>query len=100
MAYINLNLNPEGYTGYEGADAWRIWAAIYQENCFQSALLQLALFSPGFSVSHAAWCWRRTAAGVMQNMCYEQRVFYRLISGVHSCIATHIASNYPLPSSG
>jgi hypothetical protein len=34
VSYINLNLNPESYTGYEGADAWRMWDAIYQENCF------------------------------------------------------------------
>ena len=68
MAYIDVNLNPESYTGYEGQDAWKIWAAINEENCFH---------------------------GSLQDMCYEERVFYRLISGLHSCISSHIAANYP-----
>jgi len=33
MAYVNLQLNPERYTGYTGASARRIWDAVYSENC-------------------------------------------------------------------
>lgn len=33
MTYVNLQLNPERYTGYSGPSARRIWDAIYSENC-------------------------------------------------------------------
>ncbi|XP_042486859.1 endoplasmic reticulum oxidoreductin-1-like [Macadamia integrifolia] len=33
MTYVNLQLNPERYTGYTGPSARRIWDAIYTENC-------------------------------------------------------------------
>lgn len=33
MTYVNLQLNPERYTGYAGPSARRIWDAIYSENC-------------------------------------------------------------------
>nr|DAD37377.1 TPA_asm: hypothetical protein HUJ06_008018 [Nelumbo nucifera] len=33
MTYVNLQLNPERYTGYSGPSARRIWDAIYMENC-------------------------------------------------------------------
>ena len=34
MDYVNLQQNPERYTGYTGYTATRIWDAIYLENCF------------------------------------------------------------------
>ena len=34
LEYVNLLLNPEGYTGYAGDDAHKIWNSIYNENCF------------------------------------------------------------------
>jgi ERO1-like protein alpha len=69
MSFINLELNPESYTGFEGNDAWKVWSAIYKENCF---------------------------VGSMDRMCFEERVFYRLISGLHSCISAHTAANFPI----
>jgi len=33
MTYVNLQLNPERYTGYTGDSARRIWDAVYSENC-------------------------------------------------------------------
>jgi len=35
MTYVNLHLNPETNTGYSGAEANRVWKAIYTENCFK-----------------------------------------------------------------
>ena len=67
IAYMDLLVNPEGYTGYTGPTAWRIWESIYDENCFPIT---------GKDVN---------------GMCAEQRVFYRLISGLQSSINTHIA---------
>lgn len=33
MTYVNLQLNPEHYTGYSGPSARRIWDSVYSENC-------------------------------------------------------------------
>jgi hypothetical protein len=67
IAYVDLLVNPEGYTGYTGPTAWRIWESIYDENCFP------------------------VTGKDMDGMCAEQRVFYRLISGLQTSINTHIA---------
>ena len=61
--YVNLQLNPERWTGYNGSHVWR---AIYEENCLKSA-------------------------SSVDEMCYEERVLYRLLSGMHSSINIHIA---------
>uniref|UniRef100_A0A7S2W7A0 fumarate reductase (NADH) n=1 Tax=Mucochytrium quahogii TaxID=96639 RepID=A0A7S2W7A0_9STRA len=68
--YINLQLNPEQFTGYNGSD---IWAAVYSENCFDNS---------------------------EENMCYEERFLYRLLSGLHSSINLHISENYYPPRKG
>lgn len=39
MTYVNLQLNPERYTGYTGPSARRIWDAVYAENCPKCKLL-------------------------------------------------------------
>ncbi|CAD5167286.1 unnamed protein product [Musa acuminata subsp. malaccensis] len=69
MTYVNLQLNPERYTGYAGPSARRIWEAIYAENC------------------------PKDPSG---EFCQEKRVLYKLISGLHSSISIHIASDYLL----
>ncbi|XP_012850538.1 PREDICTED: endoplasmic reticulum oxidoreductin-1-like [Erythranthe guttata] len=69
MTYVNLQLNPERYTGYTGPSARRIWDAIYSENC------------PKYTSGQ---------------VCKEKRVLYKLISGLHSSISIHIASDYLL----
>lgn len=61
-------------SGYKGESARRIWRSIYEENCF----LKRSDSSP-FSYD---------------NMCYEERVFYRAISGLHSSINIHLCSSY------
>jgi ERO1-like protein alpha len=71
MAYINLLENPERYTGYSGVQAERIWKAIYEENCFTPS-----------------------EESELDGMCLEERVYYRLISGLQSSINTHIALTY------
>ncbi|TMW55117.1 hypothetical protein Poli38472_013879 [Pythium oligandrum] len=73
MMYINLLENPERYTGYSGYQAERIWKAIYQENCFTPAHAQ---------------------DKELTGMCLEERVYYRLISGLQASINTHIALRY------
>ena len=68
IAYVDLLENPEGFTGYAGPNAARIWSAIYTENCFPV-----------------------TGGAAVEGMCPEQRVFFRLISGLQTSINTHIA---------
>eukprot|EP00878_Enallax_costatus_P018555 GHUV01019537.1.p1 GENE.GHUV01019537.1~~GHUV01019537.1.p1 ORF type:complete len:338 (+),score=73.13 GHUV01019537.1:273-1286(+) len=63
--YINLVVNPERYTGYKGEHAHRIWSAIYNQSCFNDGVF-----------------------------CTEERVFYRLISGMHASISTHLSAIY------
>ncbi|KAF5186159.1 Endoplasmic reticulum oxidoreductin [Thalictrum thalictroides] len=69
MTYVNLQLNPERYTGYAGPSARRIWDAIYTENC------------PKYPSGE---------------FCQEKRVLYKLISGLHSSISVHIGADYLL----
>ena len=66
---INLALNPERNTGYNGTHIWR---AIYDENCIVS--------------------------NNNNDMCYEERVLYRLLSGLHSSTTISIAKHYYPPS--
>ncbi|KIY44450.1 endoplasmic oxidoreductin-1, partial [Fistulina hepatica ATCC 64428] len=76
--YYDLSQIPERYTGYSGGDAARVWRAIYQENCFGLTELD---FSP-------------TAGGTLdlddKEKCLEKRVYYKVISGLHASISTHI----------
>ena len=62
--YVNLLNNPETWTGYQGL---KIWEAIYRENCF----------------AHSQY-----------EMCLEEKLFYKIISGLHSNINLHLSYNY------
>lgn len=81
LHYVNLLKNPERYTGYKGNSAQKIWQAIYQENCFKPD----SRFDKDFLLNPEG----------NNGMCLEKRVFYRLISGLHSAITVSIAAyNY------
>lgn len=81
LHYVNLLKNPERYTGYKGQSAQRIWQCIYQENCFKPD----SRFDKDFLLNPSG----------NNGMCLEKRVFYRLISGLHSAITVSIAAyNY------
>lgn len=62
--FINLLNNPEGYTGYRGQ---HIWDAIFRENCFSDQFNQL---------------------------CKEDKVFYRIFDGWLSNTNMQIGMNY------
>jgi flavocytochrome c len=81
---INLALNPERNTGYNGTHIWR---AIYEENCV-TATASAAAGSPS-----------ALALGKENTeMCLEERVLYRLLSGLHTSTTLSIAMNYYPPS--
>uniref|UniRef100_A0A1B6C188 Ero1-like protein n=1 Tax=Clastoptera arizonana TaxID=38151 RepID=A0A1B6C188_9HEMI len=79
--YVDLLLNPERYTGYRGKSAHRIWRTIYLENCFRPEESNYGLFIKSSNIN---------------GMCLEKRVFYRVISGLHSSINIHLSANYLL----
>ncbi|CAF0729495.1 unnamed protein product [Didymodactylos carnosus] len=84
VEYIDLLLNKERYTGYSGQSTKRIWTAIYNENCF---------FMSGSKVYYNL----RQKRQNIKDLCLEGRIFYRLISGLHSSISIHLCSNYFFP---
>ena len=74
--YVDLVANPERYTGYKGDEAHRVWAEVYGQNCFVEEAM------------------RHYHNG--GDHCTEERVLYRLMSGMHASISAHIAYHHPL----
>ncbi|XP_035795439.1 ero1-like protein [Anopheles albimanus] len=89
--YVDLLLNPERYTGYRGESARRIWSSIYLENCFQAhSVKKKSAYSAMIPYQDMA----------RNEVCLEHRVFYRMISGLHSSINIHLCANYLLSEKG
>ncbi|XP_053657605.1 ero1-like protein [Anopheles marshallii] len=89
--YVDLLLNPERYTGYRGESARRIWSSIYLENCFQAhSVKKKNAYSAMIPYQDMA----------RNEVCLEHRVFYRMISGLHSSINIHLCANYLLSEKG
>lgn len=121
--YVSLVDNPERFTGYSGEGAKQVWDAIYRENCFSRASFpaSASLGKPHpQSLGHAANDLKNVLREkVRQNAfastpkspfpetllededeCLEKRVFYRVISGMHASISTHICADYLNQSTG
>lgn len=81
--YVDLLKNPERFTGYSGEPANRIWRAIYEENCFN-------LLGDGTTPLQT----EMERAKAVEEACVEKRVFYRLVSGLHSSISVHICNDW------
>ncbi|KAI1392722.1 endoplasmic oxidoreductin [Hypoxylon trugodes] len=117
--YVSLVHNPERFTGYAGDGAKMVWDAIYRENCFQkssfphSASLGVSPLAKG----PAAQDFRNvlqdaerqqilqqhqqnpsttfTQTGLEnEGECLEKRVFYRVMSGMHASISTHLCWDF------
>ena len=78
--WVDLLLNPERYTGYTGFSAHRIWESIYKENCFLPGVKTYDDFKRSF----------------LTKTCLEKRVFYRVVSGLHTSINIHLSYKYLL----
>lgn len=85
--YVDLLLNPERFTGYRGESAHRIWHSVYMENCFDETSTNALLTHINKVPKH------------LNNLCMEQRAFYRLLSGMHTSINIHLCSYYLLDDS-
>uniref|UniRef100_A0A914VM73 Endoplasmic reticulum oxidoreductin-1 n=1 Tax=Plectus sambesii TaxID=2011161 RepID=A0A914VM73_9BILA len=83
MHYVDLARNPERYTGYKGNSAQKVWQSIYQENCFKPDMK----FDKNFLL-------HPTTTG----LCLEKRVFFRLISALHTAITISIAAHNYKPA--
>ncbi|GAV46432.1 hypothetical protein ZYGR_0A00230 [Zygosaccharomyces rouxii] len=64
---VDLTANPERFTGYGGQESSQIWSSIYGENCFSQG-------ETGQSLAKDA--------------------FYRLVSGLHASIGTHLSNDH------
>lgn len=126
--YVSLVDNPERFTGYAGEGAMQVWNAIYRENCFSkesfpdSASLGSSHHSqkgPAISElqsvmrdrgrqqaleklqTHAPNAPFVAESGLEhQDQCLEKRVFYRVVSGMHTSISTHLCWEHLNQTSG
>ncbi|EXJ78402.1 hypothetical protein A1O1_08802 [Capronia coronata CBS 617.96] len=102
--YVSLVNNTERYTGYSGMGARQVWDAIYKENCFSAK-------SPRGSLRSKTLQAAQNLKNVFQEYgrqhvddgedlyplddeCLEQRAFYRIVSGMHASISTHLCWEY------
>lgn len=107
--YVSLVDNPERFTGYGGPGARQVWNAIYRENCFSKVrsvssprASRLSPFGEQASrdLKSVIKQGSRQQLGIVQDQvevddeCLEKRVFYRVISGMHASISTHICWDY------
>ncbi|ORX46341.1 endoplasmic reticulum oxidoreductin 1 [Hesseltinella vesiculosa] len=111
--YVNLLDNPERFTGYSGESAWKVWKAIYEENCF-NIVDKMAEGCPTCAATNQHESQAIGLAPAPSNkadldtllkdlaahpdnpneVCLEKRVYYRLISGLHSSISIHICDEH------
>ncbi|KAG4306153.1 hypothetical protein PORY_000141 [Pneumocystis oryctolagi] len=107
IVYVSLVDNPERYTGYSGPSAHQVWRAIYRENCF---VIPYDFIDPSKNFSSASKLgtvmsyqenWgtgnndkRKQNPMIQEQVCLEKRVFYRIISGMHASISTHLCKEY------
>ncbi|PPQ77193.1 hypothetical protein CVT25_011039 [Psilocybe cyanescens] len=94
--YFDLRLVPERYTGYSGKDAQRVWKSIYEENCFGLSELNLMTGKSPAPVSLPDTMIEVLHEDEQESaaQCLEKRVYYKVISGLHASISTHICHEY------
>jgi ERO1-like protein beta len=109
--YVSLVNNTERFTGYSGPGARQVWDSIYMENCFTSPT---SPNTPKTSPDHFGIGGLEAASNLrsifqeydrtqlpsepsdypLSDECLEQRAFYRIISGMHTSISTHLCYDY------
>lgn len=112
--WVDLHDNIERFTGYSGPHAESMWRAVYAENCFgYTGGDYVDAF--GSSLAPAEIDASQVLASVMNfpvvvpssapvtvpvSQCVEQRLFYKLLSGMHASISTHLSYDYFNQTSG
>ncbi|KAG9303644.1 hypothetical protein G9A89_018541 [Geosiphon pyriformis] len=101
--FVNLQDNPERFTGYAGTSAGRVWKSIYEENCFnlvhkmdpsRNKILTPVSMSKNALSGLLSNSFEKSEPVENDDFCFEKRVYYRLISGLHSSISIHICDEY------
>ena len=119
--YVSLVDNPERFTGYAGEGAKHVWDAIYRENCFSKESFSksasygkttLSQRGPAANELKSVMKERERQQALEDHQkhspntpfvaeteededeCLEKRVFYRVISGMHTSISTHLCKEY------
>lgn len=114
--YVSLVKNPERFTGYSGGQSNAVWKQIYRENCFQMQLPQDDITPRTHPSEHPGRSAKSDLEAIMagrnrnkmggtnldvgssepqlDNTCLEKRVFWRIISGMHTSISTHLCWDY------
>ena len=100
--YVSLLDNPEKFTGYSGEGAHMVWNAIYRENCFSKSHEEgpagnstpAQLFQAANDLRNVMQAGSDPEDYMLDESCLEKRVFYRVISGMHASISTHICYDY------
>lgn len=105
--YVNLLLNPERYTGYRcEAGACHVWHQVhaYVETPCGRACVGVANTACGSRMHHHRYNTfhpgdletEEATASALEALPVEHRVFYKLVSGLHASISSHIAVGYLL----
>lgn len=101
--YVSLINNTERFTGYAGPGARQVWDAIYKENCFSKSAtakmpsatgLQAAAELKNVFQEYGRHHVEEADDYSLDDQCVEQRAFYRIISGMHASISTHLCWDY------
>jgi ERO1-like protein beta len=120
--YVSLVDNPERFTGYAGEGTKQVWDAIYRENCFSKSSFPKSASLGASKLSNRGPAAKElksvleergrqqlleehlknapntpfiTETGLEnEDECLEKRVFYRVISGMHTSISTHLCWEY------
>jgi len=93
--YVSLLDNPERFTGYGGPSAHQVWEAIYDQNCFTN----VSSSEEPQAASELRSVLAHDPSGEADlsdsnSQCLEKRTFYRVISGMHASISTHLCYDY------
>ncbi len=103
--YVSLVDNPERFTGYAGESAHQVWDSTYRENCFSREPAYSSGKPGNSSFLDGGLQAARDLRSVIQansastdlpldDECLEKRVFYRIISGMHASISSHLCWDY------
>lgn len=117
--YVDLVENPERFTGYGGAHAHKVWRAVYQENCFGyhgdeqptlaeseikpqlgGGLSSVIMEGNKYEQQEVGGEAGRLAMIAGESQCTEQRLFYRLLSGMQASVSSHLCFEYLNKSTG
>lgn len=91
---VDLRLNPERHTGYAGESAAMVWKAIHESNCFQGLDPDGGGGGVGKMKMPHSYMVGKLGVDPRCLLPVEQRVYNRLISGMHTSISLHIAKHF------